>query len=164
MKMADGLETSPSRRKLRSRRWWYVIAGISVFVGWRMATAQSRAITRARELARLAPLPASATDVHAVAFGDQFAPYAYVRFRAKPEDIEAFLIASPGLRGVTPEQFPLQRPLLSYPTVEGFDPPVTIRGRAYDVPQDEQGNWGQVIVDDVDHVVFIRANRSWGMY
>jgi hypothetical protein len=163
MKMADGLDARPSCRKPRSR-WWYVTAGISVFVVWRMSTAQSRSITLARELARLAPIPASATDVHAVTSGDRFNPEAYVRLRAKPEEIEAFLIASPGLRGVTPQRFPLQQPFIAYPTVEGFDPSNITRGRAYQIPQDERGNWGQVLVNDEDHVVIIRANRSWGLW
>jgi hypothetical protein len=41
-----------------------------------------------------------------------------------------------------------------------FDPTIKIKGRAYHIPQDKRAYWGQVIVDDVNHVVFIRGDRS----
>src|SRR5690242_4255274 len=99
----------------RRWRWWAGIAVFALFVGWRSATAPARAIQTARIYGHLAPLPASATDVRAVEFHNLFSGEAFVRFRALPQEIETFLSASPGLRGVTPQKFTPAHQYLPYP-------------------------------------------------
>jgi hypothetical protein len=72
-------------------------------------------IRAAREQGGLAPLPPSATDVHTDGWSTGFSSARYIRFKAKPQEIEAFLATSPGLKGVSPERFSPKHMYLPYP-------------------------------------------------
>jgi hypothetical protein len=139
-------------------------------------------IHAAREQGTLAPLPPSATGVRTDGWSTGFSSARYIRFKAKPQEIEQFLAASPGLKGVHPERFHARHRYLPYPnsgprTKEGMDeylrdkyfslngppwynPTVRTRGRRYAIPWHGNGYYGEVVVDDVAHVVFIYTSDS----
>jgi hypothetical protein len=143
------------------------------------ATAPSRAIATAREWGKLAPLPASATEVRAVEYHNLFAGDAFIRFKAPPAEIEAFLAASPGLRGVTAEKFTPKHMFTPYPTTDDnldewtqhrhfslrqyppwCDPTIRTKGRRYQIAWHGKAYHGEVMVDDVKHIVFVRTSYS----
>jgi hypothetical protein len=140
-------------------------------------------IRAVREQGNLAPLPPSATDLHTDAWSTGFSSARHLRFRAKPWEIEAFLAASPGLRGVRPERFSPRHMYLPYPksspqtTLEEineylhhkhfslngpawYNPTIRTKGRRYEIPWHGPGYWGEVVVDDARHVVFIHTSYS----
>lgn len=175
-------------RGRQTARWPRIlkVAGIAfvvAIVGWWLMSRGSvqRDISLAREMARLAPLPADATDIHASSVHSWTWMSAFVRFTASPESVEAFLSASPGLMRVRAEEFDpkhMYLPFQSRPAdvlndrnsyfhdysrgynAPWFDRTIRGRGRRYVVPADGEENWGEVVVDDVRHVVYIYADQG----
>jgi hypothetical protein len=41
-----------------------------------------------------------------------------------------------------------------------YNPTIQIKGRRYVIPWHGQGYWGEVVVDDIKHVVFIHTSYS----
>jgi hypothetical protein len=76
-------------------------------------------IRAAREQGNLAPLPPSATDMQTDGWSNGFASERHLRFKAKPAEIEQFLAASPGLKGVRPERFSPRHMYLPAPDWKG---------------------------------------------
>jgi hypothetical protein len=141
----------------------------------------------AREQGNLAPLPPSATDLRTDGWSNGFSSARYLRFKAKPQEIEQFLAASPGLKGVRPERFHARHMYLPYPALsswetgkmeeelkepvrhhyfslhglpEWYNPTIRIKGRRYAIPWHDKGYYGEIVVDDVDHEVFICVSYS----
>src|SRR5207249_7924258 len=92
-------------------------AGIMALLVGHAAITQipSNVIRTAREEGGLGPLPPSATDVRTYGWSNGFASGRYIRFSAPPQEIDAFLAASPGLKGVNPERFSPKHMYLPYP-------------------------------------------------
>jgi hypothetical protein len=128
---------------------------------------------------RLASLPQSATEINVYNWSSPFSGEWYLSFRAGPEDIDKFLAESPSLQGqeaavFTPERMRLPESLrrkgadwlTADPntyfwrdpmTPEWFNPEIRERGRAYGIPPQNHHNWGQVIVNDAEHVVYVKV-------
>jgi hypothetical protein len=140
-------------------------------------------IRAAREQGKLAPLPPSATDMQTDGWSNGFASERHLRFKAKPAEIEQFLAASPGLKGVRPERFSPRHMYLPAPDWKGgkteeelkesgrhkyfygkhlawYNPTIRIKGRRYAIPWHDGQYHGEVIVDDVAHMVFIEVSYS----
>lgn len=128
-------------------------------------------------LGRLASLPPSATDLRIDGTSNLFSSTYHIRFQANAEDIEKFIRNSPGLNGVLPTRFDANHQHLPYSkddearSVEHeyfgiderypwFNPIIKTRGRKYEIPQDHDANYGEVIVDDETNVVFITVSHS----
>ncbi len=165
-----------------------IAAGAVVFGGFVVLTAvvlavfywplsERAMVSRALDLGRLAALPPSASGVHADGTSNLFSMTYLLRFDAPADEIAAFVAQSPGLRGVAPEQFTaghmmLQRPAGGGVPADGhrrfrldprypwFDPTVRLRGRRYEIPQDANARWGEVIIDDERNTVFVQTHRS----
>jgi hypothetical protein len=145
----------------------------------------SNVIRTAREEGGLAPLPPSATGIRTDGWSNGFASGRHIRFSAPPREIEAFLAASPGLKGVRPERFHPRHMYIPYPkepkdkfgsieeieesvrhkhfSLNGpawYNPTVRVRGRRYEIPWRGKAYWGEVVVDDTKHVVFILTSYS----
>jgi hypothetical protein len=106
----------------------------------------------------------------------------YVRFKAAPKEIEAFVVASPGLKGVMPERFNPKHMHLPYPKddqfkkqdpeeylrhryfwlrgLDWYDPTIRVKGRRYEIPWHGKGYHGEVVIDDESHIVFIHTAYS----
>ncbi|MFO8012964.1 MAG: hypothetical protein R6X20_06620 [Phycisphaerae bacterium] len=120
-----------------------------------------------------AALPPSASDVKVEGWTTGFCYEVWLRFTASPEDVEAFLAASPELRDVEPEHFNRDRMLLLRPRGQASDadldadgphafaqrspfapswyaPEIREKGRVYSSPSGYN-----VIVNDATHTVFI---------
>jgi hypothetical protein len=131
----------------------------------------------------LAPLPPSTTDLRTDGWASIFSSGRYIRFKAMPQEIERFLAASPGLKGVRPERFSPRHRYLPYPGTTRFEsveqvgeylhhkyfspsspawynPAIRTKGRRYEIPWHGPGYWGEVVVDDARHVVFIHTSYS----
>ena len=67
-----------------------------------LRTEVSQRLETPRECARLAPYPESATDLRATTSGGPFSRSFRVQFTAPAADIERWLEASPGTRGIAP--------------------------------------------------------------
>lgn len=134
---------------------------------------------------RLADLPASARNVKVETSGNMFSRQFWLKFEATPEDIEAFIAASPGLKGIAPEYIGSEQPhapLIANATTNGItkvaepetrrsrepeDEPIRWikmgvgkRGRRFEIPWDEQSNYGEVVIDDVTNTVYINTGHS----
>jgi hypothetical protein len=139
-------------------------------------------ISAVREQGDLAPLPPSATEMRTYGWSSGFSSGRYVRFQAEPREIEAFLAASPGLKGRKPERFSSKHMYLPYPKdrarteeeleasarhdyfslhgPEWYNPSIRVKGRQYDIPWHGEGYHGEVVVDDEQHIVFIHTSYS----
>jgi len=127
---------------------------------------------------RLARLPESATDMRTDSWSSPFSGEWFLRFRASPEDIESFLNSSPSLEAQDSVKYTPERMRLSWPkeriqeaspqdgheyfipgslTPEWYNPQIRQRGRRYNIPAEGFHNWGEVIVDDEEHVVFVKV-------
>ena len=154
-----------------------IVVGV---IGWGV-TAYNKAntakqIAETRRWAGLAPLPASAADVRVFENPTFTWTGYYLRFRATSGQINAFLAASPGLKGKQPEVFspknqylpmPKQGTDMGDPNVAAhsyffealwFNRAVRQSGRKYKV--NWQGNSGEVAVDDSSHVVYVYVYDS----
>jgi hypothetical protein len=142
----------------------------------------SNVISAVREQGNLAPLPPSATDLKTYGWSSGFSSGRYIRFKAPAQEIEAFLAASPGLKGAKPEHYGPERMYLPYPkeqprTDEGYEeyrrhqyfslngpewynPSIRMKGRLYGIPWHGPGYHGQVVIDDELHVVFVYVGYS----
>lgn len=158
--------------------WLGVVACLVAYTAWWRIATPARAIARAREWGRLAPIPASATRVRADYWHNGFAGAAFVTFTAPPKDIDAFIRASPGVDRSRVAKFTPKYMHVPYPKKidnpdewtqhshffpsqypRWYDPTIRIKGRGYSIP------WhirycGGIIVDDVRHVVLIKVQDS----
>ena len=127
---------------------------------------------------RLARLPESATNLRTDSWSSPFSGEWFLKFRASPEDIESFLNRSPSLEAQDSVKYTPERMRLSWPkeriqeaspqdgheyfipgslTPEWYNPQIRQRGRRYNIPAEGFHNWGEVIVDDEEHVVFVKV-------
>ena len=139
-------------------------------------------IRAARDHGNLAPLPPSAADLQTDGWSTGFSSARYLRFKAKPQEIEQFLAASRGLKGVRPERFYPRHMYLPYPKSSPrmdeemkdslhhkhfftncppwYNPTIRVKGRRYEIPWHDKGYYGEVVVDDFSHLVFIQVSYS----
>jgi hypothetical protein len=132
-------------------------------------------------MGQLASIPPSATGFQIGAWSSLCSSACYMRFPAPPEEIEAFIQRSPGIRGVKPERFGPGHMYLSdhdmprdidayerwakhrrFHPAKGypwFDPSIREKGRRYPISLPDAVT-GYVAVDDLRHMVFIKIDRS----
>ncbi len=134
---------------------------------------------------RLADLPASARNVKVETSGNMFSRQFWLKFEATPEDIEAFIAASPGLKGIAPEYIGSKQPhapLVENATTNGItevaeqetqdfgelkNKPIWWikkeagkRQRRFKIPWDKYQNYGEVVIDDETNTVYINTGHS----
>ncbi|MFH1745439.1 MAG: hypothetical protein ABIG44_00175 [Planctomycetota bacterium] len=136
-------------------------------------------LERALEMGRLTELPESATEVQIGGTGNVRAATFYICFSAPPEDIDGFITGSRSIGHLHPEQLSAEhmylpararsedveeaarhvyfQPDTRYPW---YDPTVRTRGRRYVIPENLDGNSGEVIIDDDRHIVYVRVVRG----
>ncbi|MBN1514652.1 MAG: hypothetical protein JXB13_21735 [Phycisphaerae bacterium] len=179
--MTDSASVRNDSDSTSGRRKWLILAVASVAVVVAAVASVVRVsdngkVRRALDLARLADWPEGATGIRADGRSNMFSTEYRLRFSAPPEAIEAWIRQSPGLKGVAPEQFTPQHMLLPYPAdgetsaehcyfhpdprYPWFDPTIRNRGRRYEVPQDANACWGEVLIDDETGTVYIQSHRS----
>ncbi len=129
------------------------------------------------KLGRLAAIPDSATDLRIDGTSNLFSSTYYIRFQASAEDIDEFVRHSPGLNGVLPTRFDANHQHLPFPKkgeignadheyfgvderYPWFNPIINTRGRKYIIPQDQDANYGEVIINDETNVVYITVSHS----
>ncbi len=129
---------------------------------------------------RLADLPESATDLKVYSWSSPFSGEWYLKFKASSEDIDEFIKNSPSLKDqecikYSPEKMRLLTPRdrekrmeyeqtghkLFYPrslSPKWYRPEIRVHGREYEVPPlaERRHNWGEVIVDDDQNIVYIK--------
>jgi hypothetical protein len=172
---------SASRRKLRhplTEAILLVLPGILVGT-----TAFYKSLPHVRagallRLADLAPLPESTTAIRVYSWSSPFSGEDFLRFTARPADLERFLSESPALQGQEPTRFsaermrlPLPQPLpstwdRSMDAHEYFAPrshwphwyKQEIRGpaRKYIVQPPDYHYPGEILVDDETSTVYVR--------
>jgi hypothetical protein len=134
-------------------------------------------LAAALKMGRLAPLPSSASGVRVQTAGNMFSRQFYVRFEADRKQLQDFLAASPGLKGIKPLAFDPsvirsdgKTLSLGLITPDGYhyafsvasNPWFTIeRGAAYYViPQDQDANYGFLILDPARGTVYLYVSHS----
>lgn len=136
---------------------------------------ESAKASRALDLARLADAPAAARNTKADGTETLFSMSYYYRFEASATDIAHWVSASPGLQGISADEFDADRrylpqgsdsrigvdelfwPPRDYPW---WNPEIRVRGRRFIIPQDGAACWGEVIINDETGTVFVHGNRS----
>ncbi len=170
------------RRRLRNPLVWavlFVLPGAAAFVymlPWRMPAVGARGFL---EAAQLAPLPSSARGIKDYRWSSPMSGEHYLRFAADPNEIEQFIADSPILQGVEPERFSADRVRTKQPE-DYFDTwDYHEDGNVYYIPDPMIPSWykqeikgparryhikppgyhygGEVIIDDVEHVVYVSA-------
>jgi hypothetical protein len=176
-------QSQPHQRKASPARRW-IIGGLALMtilivtppIILMLPLSAGQKAHRALDLARLADLPKGASGVKADGTSNMFSMTYLLRFQAPAAEIEAFIRQSPGLQGLaveqpTPEHMSVQHSQggmslgghhrfhidSRYPW---FDPTVRNRGRRYEIPQDADARWGEVIIDDETSTVFVQGHRS----
>jgi hypothetical protein len=96
-------------------------------------------------------IPKSATDIKTFGWSSFFSGEVWVKFKAPPEDIEAFIENSEGLKGITPEPFSGECFPYEYTDdLPWFKPPVKNT-----VQYELTTAFGVIIVDYENNVVYI---------
>lgn len=177
------MRTMAPRRRLKVLLAIGGLACIGGFVAWQIKAAQNRDFTTAREMAGLAPYPASARDMRVYCNGHLFWTGYYVRFSASSGEIKAFLAASPSLKEKAPEIFSPKHQYLPLPAGQNasdlldspnayfqdygvvvkasapwFNRTIKQAGRRYCIQYND--NNGEVVVDDVRHIVYVYVYDS----
>jgi hypothetical protein len=130
---------------------------------------------------KFADLPESAKNVHVYAYTVLFIARAYVSFEAEPNDIEKFLADSNALEGITCHTYSKYRMRLAteeniweikknipFDKHEYFHPisycpewykeEIRGAGRYYEFSEHESSWFGELIIDDENHIVYMH----WG--
>ena len=124
-------------------------------------------VATARDWAGLAPFPHSAHNLQ-VFRNDTLTWTAYcVKFSAAPQEINAFLARSPGLKAKPGEVF---SPKHQYTdahfsdrdifkrSAPWFNRTITLHGRRYTT--EWQGNYGDIVINDITNTVYIYVYNS----
>jgi hypothetical protein len=131
--------------------------------------------SRILKAGRLADLPASAKDVKTEGWSSLFSGSDYLTYKATSEDIENFIKESS--ISFAPEVFDgNHQHLQTEPNdniwqteeyyknkyfirngdwPEWFDPTLKSKGRIYEIPAENNHNWGEVIINDETNTVYI---------
>jgi hypothetical protein len=151
-----------------------LVAGVLVLSGPSDATLLQDAL----DAGRLASLPPGAAEIEIAGTRNMFSWTTLFRFTAPAAEIDAFINGSPSLQAATPMMFDASTPYLPYSRAEPssrraqhdcfhldsrypwWDPTIRESGRRYEIRQDAQAHWGEVIVNDATNVVYIRISRS----
>jgi len=178
----DALSLAARRR----RRW---IRGVLIATGVCVALCSGAGVLLSRlyrshtlkvtlQLGRLADLPVGANDVRIDGSSNLFTSCYRIRFKATPDEIEAFVACSPGLRGIAVEQFTPEHMYLPSPDFRNgtdadghcyyrtardypwFDPTIRVKGRRFEIPQDHNANYGEVLLNAETQTVFIWVAHS----
>ncbi|HEY3329355.1 MAG TPA: hypothetical protein VGK19_05000 [Capsulimonadaceae bacterium] len=154
-----------------------VVAVIALAIWIDLHETDARDIASIRAMARLAPLPYSARDIHAKRFLGRGDTGYCLKFAAPPAAIDIFLSGSPGVLVAKLEKLTTNHKLIHEPNYDvqstsndalfldtrftnnapWFIPPVITNGRKYHLKSTEQMQSGYIIVDDTRHVVYIYA-------
>jgi hypothetical protein len=131
--------------------------------------------------AGLAPLPKSATDLRVYGWWFPDEAGRCLMFRATIDDIEAFLNTSPSLEGRQCEKFSTERMRVEYPsdikkymeyqqaghalfvpesTPSWYKEEIRKSGRYYSIPSQNRPNSCEIIVNDEEHIVYIKMIRD----
>jgi hypothetical protein len=128
------------------------------------------------KLGRLAAIPESATNLRIDGTSNLFSSTYHITFRSTAKNIDEFIRNSPGLNGVLPTRYDANQQLL--PILKGddrkaehdyfavderypwFNPIIKTLGRKYEIPQDHDANYGEVIINDETNVVYITVSHS----
>jgi len=127
---------------------------------------------------RLAPLPESASDIKVYSWSSPFSGEWFLRFSAIPEDIEEFLNTSPSIKGAECVMYSREKMKLPYPEdywqntkyfhdgheyfdyhstgPEWYKPEIRGRGRYYRIRPKVGFKRAEVIVDDEEHLIFVK--------
>ena len=163
-------------RRLRVRmaevtwlRFVLLLPAIVISGAWLALTAHDRAVLvrqydplvwAPRVLARvqLAALPESACNVRVHVYRVFLTAHDFLRFEVDPNDIERFLVDSPGLRDIRPDRSRRTRTTSYYHSnaPSWYDEPIQGDARFYCI--DMPGNIAELIVDENRHAVYV----YWG--
>lgn len=171
------------KKRIRRNLLWailFILPGVLLGTNRLYQSLPSVTARRILTLAELAPLPASATEIKAYEWSFIFSGEQFLRFRARPDDIERFLDESPILRGAECETFSAERmrvrstndpeklgrhheagheTFIPDPSAPDWYKEEIRKGRLY-IIRPEWGYYpGQVIVDDEEHFVYV--NIIW---
>ncbi len=106
----------------------------------------------------LAALPAQAHHIEAATEGNLFARSYWVTFTASDTDIQRWILKSPALAATKPTR--CSRPVLFGERPSWFQPAGIRRGLLYQIPQDENADYGTVWIDEDTQVVYIKTSHS----
>jgi len=168
--------------------WGAIVLLLIIVYIWKIEPVrrERQALDAAIRWARLAPIPTGATQIHATKHDAFTWSAVYLSFHAPQADINAFIASSPGLSGIRPELLSPQHMYLPRSTkphlkeedlekeerhiyfrddvvtndARWFDPTIRFRGRLYQVPESNSVTYGEVIVDDLRHIVYIHEDSE----
>lgn len=106
------------------------------------------------KMGRLATLPQSATEIKIDSSESIFSETVHIKFQANRKEINAFIAKSDGLKDVVPGIFTYNRW-----EHDKWISPNTKVGLTYTIPKDSDANYGMIIVDVVNNVVYITTSR-----
>lgn len=115
------------------------------------------------KIGRLSDLPKSAYEVKVSGTENFFSATVYIKFKAPMNDIDYFIRSSKGMQSANPDPFNYENWKREYSYILEKHPwfnPLTSNGRIYEIPQDENADYGTVIVDDNTDTVYIKVSHS----
>ena len=169
------------RKKLKNIFLWailFIVPAIALGTNSLFHTLPRVRALRILSYGRLASLPKSARDVREYSWSSLFADEWFLRFNAGPEDIETFINNSESIKGRDYELYSSERMRLPHPmdikksieyqkaghvlyfpdtsTPDWYIQKIDSKAREYKIPDEDKHNWGEVIVDDVNDIVYIK--------
>jgi len=170
------------RKKLKNNFFWailFIVPAIALGTNSLFHTLPKVRALRILSYGRLASLPKSARDVREYSWSSLVAGEWFLRFNAGPEDIETFINNSESIKGRDYEIYSSEKMRLPHPmdikksieyqkaghvlyfpdatTPDWYIQKIDSKAREYKIPDKDKHNWGEVIVDDVNDVVYIKV-------
>jgi len=171
-----------ARKRLRIRQIWlflFILPALSIACLEIYSNRQSAKIESILSAGRLADLPPDASDIHYDSWSAMFTGEQFLRFTASEQTIEQFIKNSKSLNSIEPAIISVEYPRLPWtdsailketsskelensyherPTIpEWYMGPHRARGRYFEIPSHEGHNWGEIIIDDETHTVYINV-------
>lgn len=156
-----------------------IVVTLFIFIGVPiiMEPSDKHKIEVALKFGRLAPLPESAMKILVETRGNMMSGTFYLCFQGPSSDIEKWIKSSDGLKGVEVRHYTEKNMLLPYPNsaddsdpdqdyfhrnkkIPWYNPTIRKKGRRFDIPQDKEANYGMVIINDTNGVVYIKTSHS----
>ena len=171
-----------ARKRLRIRQIWlflFILPALSIACLEIYSNRQSAKIESILSAGRLADLPPDASDIHYDSWSAMFTGEQFLRFTASEQTIEQFIKNSKSLNSIEPAIISVEYPRLPWtdsvdlerisskefknsyherPTIpDWYMGPHRARGRYFEIPNHEGHNWGEIIIDDETHTVYINV-------
>lgn len=120
------------------------------------------------KMGRLSVLPKNITEFKIANTSNTFSSTYIFKFKSNKQDINKFILESPSLKNQDPKILNVNTNNSTSESVlinrntnfDWFNPTIKSKGRMYTISVDDKSNYGVVIIDDLENIVYITISHS----